>query len=100
MGSWVWQLQRTDDRRKVRHSLHALAAAAAAVESLDQMVLSSDMMTGLLQEIEGMMAIVARGDAMSVQDLEKIFGGEMRPDDDDLCPLQLQPDEHSFLPKW
>lgn len=40
MGSWVWQLQRTDVRRK---------------------------------EIEGMMAIVAKGDALNKDDIEKIF---------------------------
>ncbi|GFH20741.1 NAD(P)-bd_dom domain-containing protein, partial [Haematococcus lacustris] len=40
MGSWVWQLQRTDVRRK---------------------------------EIEGMMAIVAKGDALVPSDLEKVM---------------------------
>ena len=40
MGSWVWQLQRTDVRRK---------------------------------EIEGMMAIVAKGDAMNPDDIERTF---------------------------
>ncbi|KAL6762655.1 NAD(P)-binding protein [Haematococcus lacustris] len=40
MGSWVWQLQRTDVRRK---------------------------------EIEGMMAIVAKGDALVPADLEKVM---------------------------
>jgi len=40
MGSWVWQLQRTDDRRA---------------------------------EIEKMMAIVAKGDAMSKADVQKVF---------------------------
>lgn len=40
MGSWVWQLQRTDVRRK---------------------------------EIEGMMAIVAKGDALSTDDLAKVM---------------------------
>jgi nucleoside-diphosphate-sugar epimerase len=40
MGSWVWQLQRTDVRRK---------------------------------EIEGMMAIVVKGDAMSPDDIERTF---------------------------
>lgn len=40
MGSWVWQLQRTDVRRK---------------------------------EIEGMMAIVVKGDAMSPEDIERAF---------------------------
>jgi nucleoside-diphosphate-sugar epimerase len=39
-GAWVWQLQRTDVRRK---------------------------------EIEGMMAIVAKGDAMSPADLDRVF---------------------------
>ena len=43
MGSWVWQLQRTDVRRK---------------------------------EIEGMMAIVAKGDALSKDDLAKVFDSE------------------------
>lgn len=42
MGSWVWQLQRTDIRRK---------------------------------EIEGMMAIVAKGDALKPEDLAKVFDG-------------------------
>lgn len=42
MGSWVWQLQRTDKLRK---------------------------------DIEGMMAIVAKGDAMSNEDLQKVFDG-------------------------
>jgi len=42
MGSWVWQLQRTDVRRK---------------------------------EIEGMMALVAKGDAMKPADLQKIMDG-------------------------
>lgn len=40
MGAWVWQLQRTDKRRK---------------------------------EIEDMMAIVANGDAMNPEDIEKTF---------------------------
>jgi hypothetical protein len=40
MGSWVWQLQRTDDRRA---------------------------------EIEKMIAIVAKGDAMSKADVQKVF---------------------------
>lgn len=40
MGSWVWQLQRTDVRRK---------------------------------EIEGMMALVAKGDALNPADLDRIF---------------------------
>ena len=43
MGSWVWQLQRTDVRRK---------------------------------EIESMMAIVAKGDAMSKEDVQKTFDSE------------------------
>ena len=43
MGSWVWQLQRTDVRRK---------------------------------EIEGMMAIVAKGDALDSASLAKIFDGQ------------------------
>ena len=43
MGSWVWQLQRTDVRRP---------------------------------EIEKMMAIVAKGDAMSKEDLQKVFDSE------------------------
>ena len=43
MGSWVWQLQRTDVRRK---------------------------------EIEGMMAIVAKGDALNTADVDKVFSGE------------------------
>ncbi len=42
MGSWVWMLQRKEDRRK---------------------------------EIEGMMAIVAKGDALSKEDVEKVFAG-------------------------
>ena len=44
MGSWVWMLQRKEDRRK---------------------------------EIEGMMAIVAKGDALSKEDVEKVFAGEL-----------------------
>lgn len=43
MGSWVWMLQRKEDRRK---------------------------------EIEGMMAIVAKGDALSKDDVDKVFAGE------------------------
>ena len=43
MGSWVWQLQRTDVRRP---------------------------------EIEKMMAIVAKGDAMCKEDLQKVFDSE------------------------
>lgn len=43
MGSWVWMLQRKEDRRK---------------------------------EIEGMMAIVAKGDALSKDDVEKVFACE------------------------
>ncbi len=43
MGSWVWQLQRTDSRRS---------------------------------EIEKMMAIVAKGDAMSKEDLQKVMDSE------------------------
>ena len=43
MGSWVWQLQRTDVRRP---------------------------------EIEKMMAIVAKGDVMSKEDLQKVFDSE------------------------
>mmetsp|Transcript_19612 Transcript_19612/g.54653 ORF Transcript_19612/g.54653 Transcript_19612/m.54653 type:complete len:272 (-) Transcript_19612:187-1002(-) len=42
MGSWVWQLQRTDVRRK---------------------------------EIEGMMAIVAKGDALKPEELQKVMDG-------------------------
>jgi shikimate 5-dehydrogenase len=42
MGSWVWMLQRKEDRRK---------------------------------EIEGMMAIVAKGDALSKDDIDKVFAG-------------------------
>lgn len=42
MGSWVWMLQRKEDRRK---------------------------------EIEGMMAIVAKGDALSKEDVDKVFAG-------------------------
>ena len=42
MGSWVWQMQRTDSRRK---------------------------------EIEGMMAIVAKGDALVKEDVQKVFNG-------------------------
>lgn len=47
MGSWVWQLQRTDIRRK---------------------------------EIEGMMAIVAKGDALNKDDVEKVFACEWASD--------------------
>lgn len=42
MGSWVWMLQRKEDRRK---------------------------------DIEGMMAIVAKGDALNQADVEKVFAG-------------------------
>ncbi len=43
MGSWVWQMQRTDVRRS---------------------------------EIERMMAIVAKGDALNKADVQKVFDGE------------------------
>lgn len=43
MGSWVWQLQRTDVRR---------------------------------EEIEKMMAFVAKGDALSKEDVQKAFDSE------------------------
>jgi shikimate 5-dehydrogenase len=46
MGSWVWQLQRTDVRRK---------------------------------EIESMMAIVAKGDALNKADVQKTFDSESYP---------------------
>lgn len=42
MGSWVWMLQRKEDRRK---------------------------------DIEGMMAIVAKGDALNKEDVERVFNG-------------------------
>lgn len=45
MGSWVWQLQRTDVRR---------------------------------QEIEKMMAIVAKGDALSKEDVQRVFDSELQ----------------------
>jgi shikimate 5-dehydrogenase len=44
MGSWVWMLQRKEDRRK---------------------------------DIEGMMAIVAKGDALSKDDIEKVFASAL-----------------------
>lgn len=46
MGSWVWQLQRSDSRRK---------------------------------EIESMMAIVAKGDALNTEDLERVFSSACSP---------------------
>jgi hypothetical protein len=46
MGSWVWQLQRTDVRRG---------------------------------EIEKMMAIVAKGDALNKDDVQRVFDGERAP---------------------
>eukprot|EP00798_Chlamydomonas_sp_ICE-L_P006405 gene6405-3020_t len=53
MGAWVWQLQRTDVRRK---------------------------------EIEGMMAIVAKGDALVKEDVERVFS-EIEEIDAVICTL-------------
>lgn len=56
MGSWVWQLQRTDVRRK---------------------------------EIEGMMAIVAKGDAMNKEDLQKVFDSECGEKEPPRCTSEI-----------
>jgi hypothetical protein len=64
MGSWVWQLQRTDVRRK---------------------------------EIESMMAIVAKGDALNKADVQKTFDSESPPSPCSIYPTHVTIQLNSLL---